>query len=228
MTSIADGLKSVQLRIAAACAAANRSVSDVKLVAVSKTHPAAAIREAYALGQRAFGENYVQELVKKAEELADLPDLEWHLIGHLQRNKVKDVSRITHVVETVDSERLALALAERATFEKKIQNVFIQVNVGGEGQKSGCLVSELGTLVATVRAQSSLNLRGLMTVPPEGDAATTRPYFAQLRSLASREGLHELSMGMSGDLEAAIAEGATSIRVGTAIFGHRGRSELRS
>lgn len=221
MTSIAEGLKSVQVRIAAACAAAQRNVSEVKLVAVSKMHPAAAIREAYALGQRSFGENYVQELVKKSNELSDLRDIEWHLIGHLQRNKVKEVTRITHVVETVDSERLALAIAERATYEKKIQNVLIQVNVGGEGQKSGCLVSELAALVATVRAQASLNLRGLMTVPPEGDAETTRPYFAQLRSLAAREGLHELSMGMSGDLEAAIAEGATSIRVGTAIFGQR-------
>jgi hypothetical protein len=194
----------------------------VSLVAVSKKHPPEAIREAYGAGQRLFGENYVQELVDKAGALSDLPELRWHYVGHLQRNKAKHVARLGAFVETVSSARLAAELDKRAAAEDRGLPVLIQVNVGGEAQKSGCSVDELGTLVDEVRARRHLDLRGLMTIPPLGaEPEASRPHFARLRELAALHGLTELSMGMSGDLEVAIEEGATIVRVGTAIFGPR-------
>lgn len=253
MTKIREGLEQVRERIERACARAGRSSSEVTLVAVSKTHPAEAVREAYAAGQRVFGENYVQELSEKSAALADLEGLRWHFIGHLQRNKVKDVARVgaligaersdgmpapvearsagggagspsrsgaTIVIETVDSARLATEIDKRAAASKV--PVLLQVNVAGEAQKSGCTPDELETLVRAVRALEHLELRGLMTVPPLGEAPeASRPHFARLRALAERNGLGELSMGMSADLEVAIEEGATLVRVGTAIFGAR-------
>lgn len=217
--SVADGLSRVHERIARACAKAGRSASEVTLVAVSKTHGPEAIREAYAAGQRIFGENYVQELVGKANALADLPDLQWHFIGHLQRNKVRDVLRVGALIETLDSVRLAREIDKRA----ERASVFVQVNVAGEAQKSGCAPEELDGLIAEVRGLSHLELRGLMTVPPLGEGPeVSRRYFAQLRELAAAHGLSGLSMGMSADLEVAIEEGATLVRVGTAVFGARG------
>jgi pyridoxal phosphate enzyme (YggS family) len=217
---IADALSRVRDRIERACAKAGRGPEEVVLVAVSKTHGEDAVREAYAAGQRLFGENYVQELADKASALADLPELRWHFIGHLQRNKVKQVVRAKAVIETVDSERLAREISARAV---ESVPVLLQVNVGGEQQKSGCDPSELPALIDVVRALPSLELRGLMTVPPlEAAPEANRPLFARLRELASEHRLAELSMGMSADLEVAIEEGATIVRVGTAIFGARG------
>lgn len=219
--SIADNLSRIHERIEKACARAGRDPGEVQLVAVSKTHGPEAVREAYAAGQRVFGENYVQELVHKASALADLPELSWHFIGHLQRNKVRDVVRTGAAIETVDSLRLAQELEKRAG--SRTIPVLLQVNVAGEAQKSGCAPEELDELVAGVRALPHLELRGLMTIPPLAEAPeASRPYFATLRALASQHGLPELSMGMSADLEIAIEEGATMVRVGTAIFGPRG------
>lgn len=222
VAELARTLAEVRARIAAACAPSGRDPATVELVAVSKLQSQEAVRAAYAAGQRVFGENYVQELLTKAEACVDLVDLRWHFIGHLQRNKAKEVVRAGATVETVDSVKLAEALAERAAREGRVLDVFLQVNVAAEPQKSGCAPAEVGAVLAAVRAQGALRPRGLMTVPPaEGDP---RPWFALLRELAREHGLHALSMGMSADLEAAIAEGATHVRVGTAIFGGRPRA----
>lgn len=221
--AIAARLAEVRARIARACASAGREAGSVALAAVSKTHDAAAVREAYAAGQRLFGENYVQELVAKARALEDLEELRWHFIGHLQRNKVKDVLGVARCVETVDSVRLAEAVARRAEASGARVEVLVQVDVAGEAQKAGCAPDELDAVIAAVRASSTLQLRGLMTIPPLGAAPeASRPHFRALRALAEARGLRELSMGMSADLEVAIEEGATIVRVGTAIFGARG------
>ncbi len=216
---VAERLAMVRESIARACARAGRSVDEVTLVAVSKRHPAEAVRAAYAAGQRVFGENYVQELVEKAAALADLEDLRWHFIGHLQRNKARQVAEVGAVVETVDSPRLARELGRRASAPL---DVLAQVNVAGEAQKSGCAPEELPALLEAIASEPQLRLRGLMTIPPfDDDPERTRPHFARLRALADAHGLPARSMGMSADLEVAIEEGATIVRVGTAIFGPR-------
>lgn len=220
--SVRDGLSRVRDRIADACARVGRDPAGVTLVAVSKRHPAERVREAYAAGQRVFGENYVQELVEKADALADLDGARWHFIGHLQRNKAKLLARPGMVVETVDSERLAAELDKRAASAGLVLPVLVQVNVAGEAQKSGCAPEALDAILDAVASAAHLEARGLMTIPPAVDhPEAARPHFAALRALAEARGLAELSMGMSADLEAAIAEGATSVRVGTAIFGPR-------
>jgi pyridoxal phosphate enzyme (YggS family) len=224
MSEIATRLEAVRERIARATARAGRSEGSVTLVAVSKTKPPEAIREAYAQGARVFGENYVQELADKRRALADLPDLELHFIGHLQRNKVKDVLAARALVETVDSLRLAEELGKRASALGVTAPVLIQVNVAREPQKSGCDPDTLDALIAKVRSWPALALRGLMTIPPLGeDPEHARPHFSALRSLRDRhlDAGAWLSMGMSADLEVAIEEGATHVRVGTAIFGER-------
>jgi pyridoxal phosphate enzyme (YggS family) len=198
----------------------------VKLIAVSKTKSADAIREAYGAGQRAFGENYAQELAVKAEALADLPDLEWHFIGHLQTNKAKVVARFARVVHTVDSAALARELAKRAARDGALPlDVLIEVNVGREAQKAGVSPGEIEEVMNAVRAAPSLALRGLMTMPPAGDPAAARQTFETLALLRKLHGgvaaLPELSMGMSDDLEIAVACGASYVRVGRAIFGER-------
>jgi pyridoxal phosphate enzyme (YggS family) len=188
------------------------------------------VREAYAAGQRDFGENYVQELAEKAELLADLTELRWHFIGHLQRNKAKVVCRVASVVHTVDSVRLAEELGKRAkdgAGRVPVLPVLVEVNVGGEAQKSGCEPSSLGELLNAIEQEPALKLVGLMTVPPATeDPRGARSYFDVLASLQRQHGgvprLPELSMGMSHDLEHAVAAGATFVRVGTAIFGERG------
>jgi pyridoxal phosphate enzyme (YggS family) len=224
MTSVAEGLTRVQDRIAAAvrAAARDRDQASVRLVAVSKTKPAEAIREAYAAGQRDFGENYAQELAEKAEALADLADLRWHFIGHLQSNKAKLVAPRAHLVHTVDSVSLARELAKRA--QGRELAVLVEVNVGGEAQKHGVAPGELGPLLDGIRAVPGLVLRGFMTMPPH-DLAEAKLAFDGLVALRDQHGgaarLPELSMGMSDDLEVAIACGATLVRVGTAIFGSR-------
>jgi pyridoxal phosphate enzyme (YggS family) len=223
--AIASALDEVRARIARAAEACGRAPSDVKLVAVSKTKPPEAIREAYAAGQRAFGENYAQELDEKARALADLAGIEWHFIGHLQSNKARIAARAAHTIHTVDGEALARELGKRAATAGRTLNTLIEVNVGGEAQKHGCAPSEISEVMAAVRAQPSLVLRGLMTMPPVDDDAAARRVFETLASLRSLHGgaaaLPELSMGMSSDLEIGIACGATMVRVGTAIFGDR-------
>jgi len=224
--SVAARLEEVRARIGRAAQAAGRDPASVKLVAVSKTKPPEAVREAYAAGQRAFGENYAQELASKAEALADLPGIEWHFIGHLQTNKARVVARHAHVVHTVDSEALARELGRRVAKEGRGPlPVLIEVNVGGEAQKAGAAPSELAEVTRAVQAEGALALRGLMTMPPAGDLAAARRVFETLVSLRNLHGgaalLPELSMGMTDDLEVAVACGATMVRVGTAIFGAR-------
>jgi pyridoxal phosphate enzyme (YggS family) len=224
--SIARRLEEVRARVEGAARAAGRDPSRVRLVAVSKTKSPEAIREAHAAGQRAFGENYAQELAAKAEALADLTDIEWHFIGHLQTNKAKVAAKHAHVVHTVDSAGLARELGKRVSKEGRgPMRVLIEVSVAGEAQKAGVSPSEIEEVMRAVQAEGALALKGLMTVPPAGDLEAARKAFSTLvtlRNLHGGEGvLPELSMGMSGDLEVAIACGATMVRVGTAIFGER-------
>lgn len=222
--ALASRLEAVLARIAEAERGAARAPGSVKLVCVSKRHPIEAIREAYALGQRRFGENYAQELAEKAEALADLPDLAWHFIGHLQSNKAKLVARWATVVHAVDSADVARELGRRrAALGLPPLEVLLEVNLGGEAQKHGMPASDLPEVAARVADEPSLLLRGLMTMPPAGDREATRRVFSTLRTLrnVAAPTLPELSMGMSDDLDLAIAEGSTYVRVGTAIFGER-------
>jgi len=235
-----QGLERVRARLAAALASAGRAPDAARLVAVSKFQPAAAIRTAYAAGQRDFGENYVQELQQKASELADLKDLRWHLIGHLQRNKARAVVPIATLIHTVHSVELARELNQRAsgiTLEgarafvpgERRLSVLIEVNVGGEAQKSGCAPAALADVVSALGDAEHLHLAGLMCVPPHTeDPAAARPFFDELCRLRALHGgaerLPELSMGMTADLEYAVQAGATLVRVGTAIFGERPRA----
>jgi pyridoxal phosphate enzyme (YggS family) len=192
----------------------------VTLVAVSKTQPPDAIREAYAAGQRDFGENYAQEWRAKAEQLGDLPDLVWHFIGSLQTNKAKYLAGAVRWVHTVDRLELARELSKRCAARGAALRVLLEVNVAREPQKAGCAPEEAARLADEVRRLPALELRGLMCIPPaEGDP---RPHFAALRELARTLALPDLSMGMSADWREAIAEGSTIVRIGTAIFGARG------
>jgi pyridoxal phosphate enzyme (YggS family) len=220
--NVEAALLAVRARIEQACERAQRAHDAVQLLAVSKYQSLAAMRTAYALGQRAFGENYVQELAHKAAALSDLPDLHWHLIGRLQRNKAKDVVTIGCAVETLDSLRLAEALATRATEAGRVVQVFLQVNVANEPQKAGIAPALSAQLAAAVRGMPALRLQGLMTIPQaNATPEATRDSFRRLRELGQELGVADLSMGMSHDLELAIEEGATIVRVGTAIFGAR-------
>ncbi|MCX8086288.1 MAG: YggS family pyridoxal phosphate-dependent enzyme [Rhodocyclaceae bacterium] len=226
MTTIFANLQAVKARIAAACAAAGRDAATVKLLAVSKTWPAGCVREAAEAGQRAFGESYVQEALPKLAALADLA-LEWHFIGPLQSNKTRLVAENFAWVHSVDREKIATRLSEQRPAHLPPLNVCLEVNLSGEASKSGCAPEEALALARCVAALPRLRLRGLMTIPePTPDSALARRRFAALRELCERlqaEGLalDTLSMGMSNDLEAAILEGATIVRVGTAIFGER-------
>ena len=226
MTSIAANLQAVRARIAAACVVAGRPAGSVQLLAVSKTWPAACVREAAASGQRAFGENYAQEAFDKAAELAD-PGLEWHFIGPLQSNKTRLVAENFVWVHSVDRLKIAERLAAQRPPALAPLQVCIQVNVSGEASKSGCAPDQTAALAHAAAALPHLCLRGLMAIPePSDDIGLQRSRFALLRQLRDRinaEGLmlDTLSMGMSDDLEAAIMEGATLVRIGTAIFGER-------
>ena len=219
---ISAGIERVRDRIAHACERVGRDPESVQLIAVSKGHPEDVIRAAYGAGMRVFGENYAQELATKASALSDLPDITWRFIGHLQRNKIKLIEGARATVDTVDSARLARALSARAAARAIDVETLLQVNVGGEAQKSGCKPEEVPQLVEAVRAVPNLDLRGLMAVAPHlDDVDATRPFFKALRELAAAHGLPELSMGMTHDLEQAVEEGATMVRIGTAIFGPR-------
>lgn len=193
--------------------------ANVTLVAVSKTQPVSAIREAYAAGQRDFGENYAQEWREKADALADLPDVRWHFIGGLQTNKVKYLAGRVAFVHTVDREELARELSRRFGQKGAVARVFLEVNTGGEASKAGCAPAEAPALAAAIRALPAIELVGVMAIPPPED--DPRPHFRTLRALRDRLGLGELSMGMSSDWRIAIEEGATFVRLGTAIFGAR-------
>ena len=219
-TSLADRLHKVQARIAEAVARAGRAPGCVTLVAVSKTHPVEAIREAVDAGQTAFGENRVQEAAAKFPGLrATYPGLAVHLIGGLQTNKARDAVRLADVVESLDRPRLAAALAEAASKEGRLPRLLVQVNVGDEPQKAGVPRADADAFIRDCRARFGDALVGLMCIPPaEGDPA---PHFAWLAACAAHHGLATVSMGMSGDYESAIAHGATHVRVGTAIFGAR-------
>jgi len=193
--------------------------AGVTLVAVSKTHPPEAIREAYAAGQRDFGENYAQEWRAKAEALADLGDLRWHFIGGLQTNKVKYLAGRVAWIHTLDRADLAEEISRRWARVGGVARVLVEVDLGGEEQKAGCAPSEVEPLIARVRTLPAIEVLGLTAIPPPDD--DPRPHFRALRALRDRLGLRELSMGMSGDWQAAVEEGATFVRVGTAIFGAR-------
>jgi pyridoxal phosphate enzyme (YggS family) len=215
---LAERIQQVEERIQNAVRRAGRRREEITLIAVTKIFPASAIREAYELGLRHFGENYVQEFAGKRPELGDLRETTYHLIGHLQSNKSKIAADLFQVIQTVDSAKLARRLSECG----HAIEVMIEVKLSEEGSKSGAAVEELPALVDAIRALPNLNLTGLMTMPPwSEDAELSRPYFRRLRELAQAHGLPRLSMGMSHDFEAAIEEGATHIRVGTALFGPR-------
>ena len=226
MTNISANLQAVRARVAAAATAAGRAADEVALLAVSKTWPAPDVRAAARAGQRAFGESYVQEAVPKLAALADL-DLEWHFIGPLQSNKTQAVARHFAWVHGVDREKIAARLSAQRPPAMPPLQVCLQVNISGEASKGGVAPQAAAALARAVAAMPGLALRGLMAIPaPADDAAAARRPFARLRELLQQlnsEGLKldTLSMGMSDDLEAAIAEGSTLVRVGTAIFGAR-------
>jgi pyridoxal phosphate enzyme (YggS family) len=218
-------LDQVESRIARAAARAGRKRSDILLVAVTKKFPAAVMLEAYALGLTDFGENYVREFDSKRSELSACPGARYHFIGHLQSNKSKKAAEIFDVIHTVDSakvgRRLDLDSGEHPGPHPG-KDVLIEVKLSAEPAKAGAAPGEVPALVEAIRACSHLRLLGLMTMPPwSDDAEKSRPYFARLRELAAQNGLPQLSMGMSHDLEVAIEEGATMVRVGTALFGPR-------
>ena len=228
MTSVNNNLGLVQRRIDAACISAGRAVQGVTLLAVSKTFGADAVREAVAAGQRAFGENYVQEALDKIDALADLRrQLEWHLIGPLQSNKTRVVAAAFDWVHSVERLKIAQRLSEQRPPKAPPLQICLQVNISGEASKSGLPVAEVLPLAKAVSCLPNLRLRGLMAIPgPANDAAAQRAPHRALRELLALLNEHglaldTLSMGMSADLEAAVAEGATIVRVGTAIFGGR-------
>jgi hypothetical protein len=233
--SITENIAAIHDRIAAAAKRAGRAPEQITLMAVSKTHPPERIREAYQAGLRVFGENRVQEFAGKVTALTDLPDAEWHLIGHLQTNKAAKAAELFSAVDSVDSIKLAEKLDASARGFGKQLPVLIEINVGGEVAKTGLAPDsrELEELLLAAPRLEAFKFRGLMAVPPfTDDPEGARPYFRSLRELrdtiAARKlsgvGMEILSMGMSHDFEVAIEEGSSCVRVGTAIFGERARA----
>ncbi|QVM96495.1 YggS family pyridoxal phosphate-dependent enzyme [Pseudomonas sp. B21-012] len=223
MSTIADNLSTLAARIRAAALAAGREPAAVQLLAVSKTKPAAAVREAFAAGVRDVGENYLQEALNKQGELTDLP-LTWHFIGPIQSNKTRAIAEHFDWVHSVDRLKIAQRLSEQRPDNLAALNICLQVNVSGEASKSGCTPEELPALASAIAALPRLRLRGLMAIPePTDDEAAQQAAFARVRELQAnlQLPLDTLSMGMSHDLEAAIAQGATWVRIGTALFGAR-------
>jgi pyridoxal phosphate enzyme (YggS family) len=219
MRSIHDNLQAVRQRISEAAKAAGRDALDVTLLAVSKTQPAGAVTQALAAGQRAFGENYVQEALEKMDAIAGA---EWHLIGPLQSNKTRVVAERFDWVQSIESEKIARRLSEQRPAGRAPLNVLIQVNVSGEASKSGVDPAQVAAFCESVSKLPRLRLRGLMAIPePGAEAARYRELRALFEQLKGRFGFDTLSVGMSDDMELAIAEGATLVRVGTAIFGAR-------
>jgi len=229
VANIPDNIARVEERIAAACRRSGRRREDVRLVAVSKMHPAESIRAAFAAGLRDFGENRVQEAASKRQALADL-GATWHLVGHLQSNKARMARDLFDWVQSLDSMRLAGKLAQAAASGGMRLPVLIEVNLGEETSKAGVQAAEAAALAEQIAPLETLELRGLMVIPPFfEDPEGVRPFFRQLRALAGEienrnlpnVSMRELSMGMSNDFEVAVEEGATMVRVGTAIFGKR-------
>ncbi|UVJ43775.1 YggS family pyridoxal phosphate-dependent enzyme [Pseudomonas sp. LS1212] len=223
MSTIADNVLTVSARISAAARAAGRDEASIGLLAVSKTKPAAAVREAFAAGIRDFGENYLQEALGKQLELTDLP-LTWHFIGPIQSNKTRAIAENFAWVHSVDRLKIAQRLSEQRPEGLPPLNICIQVNVSGEASKSGCSAADLPALAAAISSLPRLKLRGLMAIPePTEDRAAQDAAFATVRTLQDSLNLplDTLSMGMSHDLESAIAQGATWVRIGTALFGAR-------
>lgn len=219
--TFAERLSEVRERIDKACARAHRDPASVKLLAVTKVFGPEVILEAHAAGLREFGENYVQEMERKAAAVAHLAGARFHLIGHLQSNKTKKAAQLFGSIDTIDTPKLAA----RLDAEGKPLDVMIEVRLSEEESKSGADEFEVPAIADAIRSTAHLNLRGLMTVPPwSEDAELSRPYFARLAAIAAKYGIPELSMGMSHDLETAIEEGATWVRVGTALFGRRVRT----
>ncbi len=223
MSTIASNISTLEQRIRTATLAARRDPASVGLLAVSKTKPSSDLREAYAAGLRDFGENYLQEALSKQAELADLP-LCWHFIGPIQSNKTRAIAEHFAWVHSVDRLKIAQRLSEQRPEGLEPLNICIQVNVSGEASKSGCTPEDLPALASAISALPRLKLRGLMAIPePTEDRDEQEAAFAAVRTLQEQLGLplDTLSMGMSHDLEAAIAQGATWVRVGTALFGAR-------
>ncbi|MBD9461376.1 YggS family pyridoxal phosphate-dependent enzyme [Pseudomonas sp. PDM05] len=223
MSTIADNIDLVSQRIRAAADAVQRDASSIHLLAVSKTKPAQAVREAYAAGMRDFGENYLQEALGKQAELTDLP-LSWHFIGPIQSNKTRAIAENFAWVHSVERLKIAQRLSEQRPADLAPLNICIQVNVSGEASKSGCTPADLPALAEAISALPRLKLRGLMAIPePTEDRAAQDAAFATVRELQASLNLplDTLSMGMSHDLESAIAQGATWVRIGTALFGAR-------
>ncbi|MDF9618313.1 YggS family pyridoxal phosphate-dependent enzyme [Pseudomonas entomophila] len=223
MPTLAENISAISARIDTAAKVAGRDPASIQLLAVSKTKPASAIREAHGSGLCDFGENYLQEALTKQQELSDLP-LIWHFIGPIQSNKTKAIAEHFDWVHSVDRLKIAQRLSEQRPANLPPLNICLQVNVSGEDSKSGCAPTELQALAQAVNALPGLRLRGLMAIPePTDDRAAQEAAFATLRQLQEQLGLglDTLSMGMSHDLEAAICQGATWVRIGTALFGAR-------
>ena len=230
MNYLQDARQHVLQQIRVACEHAQRAPETVQLLAVSKTHPSESLREMYAAGQRAFGENYLQEALEKIEALQDL-EIEWHFIGHVQRNKTKHLAEKFDWVHGVDRLIIAERLSNQRLQDQSDLNICLQVNIDGQDSKDGCTPDEVAELVAQISQLAKIKLRGLMVIPaPENTAA-----FADAKALfdamkakhAHPEHWDTLSMGMSGDLDAAIAAGSTMVRVGTALFGKRDKVEKK-
>ncbi len=225
---IADNIRSVEERIAAACERAGRPREDVTLICVTKTKPVEDLRQAYDAGQRVFGENRVQEIIEKFPQLPE--DIQWHMIGHLQRNKAKYLMDRAVMIHSVDSAALAQTISKEAVKAGRVMDILLEVNAAGEESKFGLSYDGVLPLIREIAPLPGIHICGLMTVPPyTEDPETSRIYFKKLRELSvdiarqsiDNVSMHTLSMGMTGDFEVAIEEGATHIRVGTAIFGAR-------
>jgi len=225
-----ERIDKVEERIQSAARRAGRSRAEITLVAVTKKFPPEIIREAYSLGLRVFGENYVQEFQGKHPALADLADAEFHLIGHLQSNKARVAADLFQVIETIDSGKLAQRVDSMLAGRRPelMIDVMIEVKLSPEQSKAGAAPEELSGLIEAIHACPNLRLIGLMTMPPwNPDPESARPYFKRLATLAREHGLEKLSMGMSHDLETAIEEGATHVRVGEALFGARPKPQAQ-
>jgi len=231
MTPPAQLLKNVQQQIQSAATTAGRSADDIRLIAVSKTKPASDIEQVYRAGQREFGENYLQEAIDKIQQLEQLNDIKWHFIGAIQSNKTRPIAEHFDWVHSVDRIKIARRLAEQRPAGRKPLNICLQVNVSNEASKAGISLDEVEALAAEVKQLEHIRLRGLMAIPLNtNDPEQQRCYFHQLKNCIDKlnqQGfeLDTLSMGMSNDMNVAIAEGATMIRIGTAIFGARSKLE---